>query len=74
LVGTKIDLRNDEETLKNRDYVIDFQQGVELSMKIGAHSYCECSSLKKIVCYILFDTVLFNFLFFQGFIGDFRRK
>ncbi|KAJ3425271.1 hypothetical protein M0812_27706 [Anaeramoeba flamelloides] len=51
LVGTKIDLRDDQDTLmkleeKNLE-PISYQQGMELGKEIGAYQYIECSSLTQ---------------------------
>lgn len=52
LVGTKVDLRNDEKTinylekyLKKRPLV--YQDGISLMAKIGAVKYLECSALTR---------------------------
>lgn len=48
LVGTKIDLREDKQTLKKlaeKDLKpITQEQGIKLKGEIGAYSYCECSA------------------------------
>jgi small GTP-binding protein len=44
LVGTKIDLRNDEEEIKKAKRVITYKQGKKLANKIGAIKYLECSA------------------------------
>jgi len=49
LVGTKIDLREDEKTLKqlrdNNQSVITRKMGEQLAKEIGAARYIECSAL-----------------------------
>lgn len=51
LVGTKLDLREDPETierLKERNQVpVSFAQGVQLAKEIGAVKYMECSALTQ---------------------------
>ena len=45
LVGTKIDLRNDLETLSNqRNDPVTYEMGEQLAHKIKAVKYLECSS------------------------------
>nr|NP_001335960.1 Rac and Cdc42-like 2 protein [Ciona intestinalis]XP_026691556.1 rac and Cdc42-like 2 protein isoform X1 [Ciona intestinalis]CAD48481.1 Rcl2 protein [Ciona intestinalis] len=52
LIGTKQDLRDDEETvkkLKNTDSApIRYEQGEALAKQLGAVKYVECSALKKV--------------------------
>ncbi|KAJ3433152.1 rho-related protein racd-related [Anaeramoeba flamelloides] len=49
LVGTKIDLRNDEKTKKRLEMKqiqgVSTEEGIELSYEIEAYGYVECSSL-----------------------------
>ncbi|KAI6650510.1 hypothetical protein LOD99_7561 [Oopsacas minuta] len=49
LVGTKLDLRDDDETislLKDKQFApISYSQGLEMMRDIGADSYIECSAL-----------------------------
>ena len=49
LVGTKIDLREDEKTLKEltkyNESVITTEMGAQLAKEIGAERYTECSAL-----------------------------
>ena len=49
LVGTKLDLRDDEKTieeLKEKRLVpITYQQGLQMMEEIGAVKYLECSAL-----------------------------
>jgi len=51
LVGTKLDLRDDPETLQRlterKQAPITYQQGVQLAKEIGAAKYVECSSLTQ---------------------------
>lgn len=51
LVGTKIDLRNNEEIIKNlkkkKNYPILYQQGETMAKKINAVKYVECSSMTQ---------------------------
>ena len=51
LVGTEIDLRNDERVLskleKQGEAPITFEQGEDLAMEINAANYAECSSLTQ---------------------------
>ncbi|KAJ3059775.1 Rho GTPase protein rac1 [Rhizoclosmatium hyalinum] len=51
LVGTKLDLREDRETLERlrdrRMSPITFQQGMQCCKEIGAVKYLECSALTQ---------------------------
>lgn len=51
LIGTKIDLRNDEQTLRNLEAEgkspITQQQALDKCKEIGAIGYCECSALQN---------------------------
>lgn len=51
LVGTKLDLRDDQETInrlaEKRLAPISFQQGMDMSKTIGAVKYVECSALNQ---------------------------
>ena len=62
LVGTKLDLREDEtvvKRLKSRDLSpVTTAQGLEMKEKIGACRYMECSSLTRENLENLFDEVL----------------
>jgi Ras-related C3 botulinum toxin substrate 1 len=62
LVGTKLDLRNDEkvlELLKSRDLSpVTTAQALETKDAIGACRYIECSSLTRENLQNLFDEVL----------------
>ncbi|MGH0118603.1 UNVERIFIED_CONTAM: hypothetical protein FKN15_050112 [Acipenser sinensis] len=59
LVGTKLDLRDDKETvekLKEKEqYPITNEQGLALAKKIGAVKYVECSALKPMGVETVFD-------------------
>lgn len=59
LVGTKLDLRNDVNTIaklreKNQS-PISFEEGVELARSIGATKYLECSALTQKGLKAVFD-------------------
>lgn len=51
LVGTKLDLRDDEETIskltERKQAPIAYSQGVALAREIGAVKYLECSALTQ---------------------------
>ena len=47
LVGTKMDLRNDEEVLKKVGQVMQKSDGDALAKEVGARSYVECSALTQ---------------------------
>lgn len=48
LVGTKVDLRDDElKTTKKANLAVSFKEGKKLAKKIGARKYVECSALKQ---------------------------
>ncbi|XP_065920342.1 ras-related C3 botulinum toxin substrate 1-like isoform X2 [Dysidea avara] len=51
LVGTKLDLKNDKETIEtlkqNKMTPISYSQGLELMNEIGAVKYLECSALTQ---------------------------
>ena len=55
LVGTKLDLRDDKETIeklkRNKMTPISYSQGLELMNEIGAVKYLECSALTQQVFY-----------------------
>ncbi|KAL9642932.1 hypothetical protein ABK040_010625 [Willaertia magna] len=48
LVGTKIDLKSDEDFVKRMrekgTRVVEYREGVEMAKKLGFHTYVECSS------------------------------
>jgi Ras-related C3 botulinum toxin substrate 1 len=62
LVGTKIDMRNDPDTisrLRNDGlYPISYEQGLSLSNEIGANKYLECSALSQKGLKSVFDEVI----------------
>ncbi len=49
LVGTKIDLREDKETLDKlkKEKLPSYEDGVKLAQTIGAKMYLECSALTQ---------------------------
>ena len=55
LVGTKLDLRDDKETIEKlkqrRVAPISYSQGLEMMNEIGAVKYLECSALTQQVFY-----------------------
>jgi len=55
LVGTKIDLKNDEMF---QDQLISTQQGNKLCKEINADAYCECSALTQDGLKEVFDTAI----------------
>ena len=60
LVGTKLDLRDDKETIEKlkekRLAPITYQQGLQMMEEIGAVKYLECSALtQKVMCFIAQD-------------------
>ena len=62
LVGTKLDLRNDEQVIENLMLrglsPVTTAQALEIKEEIDAWSYVECSSLTKENLEYLFDEVL----------------
>ena len=62
LVGTKLDLRNDEKVMENLRSCglspVTTEQALEIKEKIGAWSYVECSSRTKENLEYLFDEVV----------------
>jgi len=62
LVGTKIDLRNDEETLKKLSQKdmkpINQEQGLKLCEEIQAFSYVECSAKTKDGLKVVFNDAI----------------
>lgn len=59
LVGTKSDLRDNEEYLKeSKKTPISIQQGIKMGKTFGAKAYVECSSISNIGIQELFDTVV----------------
>ena len=65
MIGTKIDLRTDEESIKRLNdlglEVISTAQGMELSKEIGAKHYMECSALESIGVQSIFDEAIHIF-------------
>jgi len=62
LVGTKIDMRNDTDTIdrlgKNGLAPISYEQGLLLAKEIGANKYLECSALSQKGLKNVFDEVI----------------
>ena len=62
LVGTKLDLRNDEQVIENLKLhglsPVTTERALEIKEEIGAWSYVECSSLTKENLEYLFDEAL----------------
>ena len=62
MIGTKIDLRTDEESIKRLNDLgleaISTAQGMEMSNKIGAKQYMECSALESIGVQSIFDQAI----------------
>ena len=56
LVGTKIDLREDKETLDKlkKEKLPTYEDGVKLAQTIGAKMYLECSALTQEVSFLFF--------------------
>lgn len=67
LVGTKLDLRDDSETLDRLRRAgtapITYQQGVQLAKEIGAVRYMECSALTQQGLKAVFDEAIRVVLF-----------
>lgn len=67
LVGTKLDLREDSETLerlrRNGTAPITYQQGVQMAKEIGAVRYMECSALTQQGLKAIFDEAIRVVLF-----------
>ena len=57
LVGTKLDLRDDKETIEKLKKVkmapITYKEGFKMMKEIGAVKYLECSALTGEVMYLL---------------------
>ncbi|KAJ6227928.1 hypothetical protein M0813_09342 [Anaeramoeba flamelloides] len=62
LVGTKLDLRDDQDTiLKLKEKKLDpipYQDGMKLSKEIGAVKYIECSALTQKNLKVVFDEAI----------------
>lgn len=62
LVGTKLDLREDRETIEKlrekRQQPITYQQGLQVSKEIGAVKYMECSALTQNGLKAVFDEAI----------------
>jgi Ras-related C3 botulinum toxin substrate 1 len=62
LVGTKLDLREDPETLtkleSKRQAPITYEQGMQMSKEIGAVKYMECSALTQKGLKAVFDEAI----------------
>lgn len=59
LVGTKIDLKKDPETIgslaSKHMKAIEFDQGLDAAKDIGAYKYVECSALTQLNLKSVFD-------------------
>ena len=62
LVGTKLDLRDDPETIENlastQMHPVTFEEGLDVAKTVGASFYCECSSLSRKGVACLFNEAL----------------
>ena len=62
LVGTKLDLRSNDEVLKkskeSRLVPISHERGKNLAKEVGAIKYMECSALEKVGLKDLFDEAI----------------
>lgn len=62
LVGTKLDLREDRETLdklrEKRQQPVTYSQGVQVAKEIGAEKYLECSALTQKGLKTVFDEAI----------------
>lgn len=62
LVGTKIDLREDPNTIetlaKTKSTPITYDMGLSMSKEIGAVNYVECSALSRKNLKLLFDEAI----------------
>jgi len=67
LVGTKIDLRDDRETIsmlaQNGQQVIRREQGIKMAAKIKAIKYLECSALTQRGLKHVFDEAVRSVIF-----------
>eukprot|EP01125_Pyxidicula_operculata_P021589 TRINITY_DN839_c0_g1_i2.p1 TRINITY_DN839_c0_g1~~TRINITY_DN839_c0_g1_i2.p1 ORF type:complete len:213 (-),score=21.42 TRINITY_DN839_c0_g1_i2:120-758(-) len=61
LIGTKVDLRSDEEALerlfKRKLAPISYQQGISMSREIGAMGYVECNCLDEVSLTTVIDKI-----------------
>ena len=62
MIGTKIDLRADQESINRLNDLgleaISTAQGMEMSKEIGAKQYMECSALESIGVQSIFDEAI----------------
>ena len=62
MIGTKIDFRTDEKTIKRLNDLgleaISTAQGMEMSKEIGAKQFMECSALESIGVQSIFDEAI----------------
>jgi len=62
LVGTKLDLREDPDTIQSlaqkKMAPITYQQGVDCAREIGANKYLECSALTQRNLKAVFDEAI----------------
>uniref|UniRef100_A0A6B2LPJ9 Uncharacterized protein n=1 Tax=Arcella intermedia TaxID=1963864 RepID=A0A6B2LPJ9_9EUKA len=62
LVGTKVDLREDAETIQKltsmKQSPISFEQGAQMALKISAVKYMECSALTQTGLKAVFDEAI----------------
>ena len=62
MIGTKIDLRSNQESTKRLNDLgleaISTAQGMEMSKEIGAKQYMECSALESIGVQSIFDEAI----------------
>ena len=62
MIGTKIDLRTNQESIKRLNDLgleaISTAQGMEMSRDIGAKQYMECSALESIGVQSIFDEAI----------------
>jgi Ras-related C3 botulinum toxin substrate 1 len=62
LVGTKLDLRDNEATLESlrqkRMEPVSFHEGIERAREIGAYKYLECSALNQRNLKSVFDEAI----------------
>ena len=62
LVGTKLDLRDDKETIeelkKRRQAPVTYAQGLKMGKEVGAVKYLECSALTQEGLKTVFDEAI----------------